>query len=139
MAYTVAQVMRRALFRIHVLQAGETPNATDAALALDAYNGMMFGFEAAGLTLHDADDVAYTVAVQAQADDIPLADKHYEGLAAILASRMPDDFGAQISPVLARDIQDAWARMYGDFLEVGTMTLDRSLTRLPSQTDEWQA
>jgi len=137
MAYTVTQTIRRALTRLHVLQAGETVSAEDQAEGLIAYNAMMFGFEAAGLTLHDSADVAYTVVEQAGADNIPIADKHFEGLAAILASTMADTFGADMTQMLARDVATAWSRMYGDFLEVASMTLDAPLTRLPSQTDDW--
>lgn len=137
MAYTVAQVINRALKRIFVLGAGETTDAEDSADGLEAYNAMMFGFEADGLTLHDESDVTYSHAAQALSASFPLADKHFEGVSALLAQRLAPDYGAEISAALAIDIQAGMNRMYADFFSIGEVSFDGALTRLPSQADKF--
>lgn len=134
MSYTVLDVVTRALTRLHVLRAGEAANAEDVAEGVIAYNELMFGFAADGMSLHTSSDVAYTHATQAQADAFPLADKHFGSVSALLAKAMAPTFEADIDAALGSDIVTGLQRLYADFLTIEEMTVSGALSNMPSQT-----
>lgn len=127
MSFTVSQVALRALVKLHVLVSGETVNASDENECVQSYNAVMFSLEANGLALHDADDVAYTHETQVRGDTFPLHDKHFDGICALVAGHVADAFGVGLTESLARDINTANSRLYGDFLTLSEMTVDSSL------------
>lgn len=137
MTYTVSQVVERALRRIGAVVGGNTVDATDAATMLTAYNAFMFGLPADGLTVLDSADAAYTHAVQALGDTFPLADKHFEGVSALVAMKGLGDFEQyQPSASLASDATNGMERLYADFLVIDEVEMPRALIQLPSRYDK---
>ena len=120
MTYTVADVLNRAARRLRLFPAGDTLSAEDAADALNAYNSLMFGLEAAGLALTDSTDVAYTHATQAGSDSFPLADKHFDSVWAVLMERLIGQFpvDASVAQGAQTEINMGWSRLYAAFLNV---------------------
>lgn len=122
MSYTVSQLMNRAARRLRIIPAGDTLQAEDQADILDAYNSMMFGFTAAGLTLTDSATVpvTYTHATQAAGDTFPLADKHFDSVLGVLLERLIGQFpiDQSVAQGVANEISTGWSRLYGEFLVV---------------------
>lgn len=134
MTYSVAAIVNRALGLLRVRRGGEVVDAEDMAEGVDTYNALMHSLPAHGLSPHDEDDVSYIHATQAAVDEFPLADKHFEGVAAIVASRLAPVFGKDVPFDLADATRMGWTALRADFISLGTMSIDRSLTALPSQT-----
>lgn len=138
MSYTVAQLLNRAARRLRIVPAGDTLDAEDLADALAAYNSMMFGFEAAGLTLTDSVAAAYTHAIQASSDTFPLADKHFDSVFGVLLERLIGQFPVDQSTAqgAGNEIATGWSRMYGAFLVVDEANV-QDMGILQSQRDRF--
>lgn len=138
MSYTVSQLLNRAAKRLRIVPAGDVLEAEDQADALDAYNSMMFGFEAAGLTLTDSSDVAYTHATQAAGDTFPLADKHFDSVFGVLLERLIGQFPVDqsVAQGAGNEIATGWSRMYGAFLVVDEANV-QDMGVLQSQRDRF--
>ena len=78
---TKDELIARALVKLLVIGAGQSPDAEDAACVDDAVDGVL------------ADLAARGVADVVDADDIPIA--WFENIAEILAQSVANDFGAQ--------------------------------------------
>lgn len=114
---TATEIATKALKRIRVTGAGETPSAADVADATDALDEMIAGWAAEGLT----------------GDTLPLQDRHQEGVVALLAVRLAEDYGKQVGPILARAAEDGWTRLQAEFIQPGKVTFDWALIRTPSR------
>lgn len=138
MTYTVSDALLRAAKRLRIVPAGDTLQAEDQADILDAYNSMMFGFEAAGLALTDSADVAYAHAVQAASDTFPLADKHFDSVWSVLMEKIIGQF--PVDPSVANgvgpEIRAGWDRLYAAFLSVQESAVN-GMGVLTSQSDRF--
>lgn len=94
---TATEIATKALKRINVIGAGETPAAPDLADSIDALNAMIASWEADGLS----------------GDTLPLDKRFEQGIIALLAVRLAEDFGKSPGPVLMRDAANGWAALQG--------------------------
>lgn len=113
-----AQIVSRALRRLKVIGAGEDPSADDAADGLAALNAMIAGWEADGVKV---------------SGDVPLDARFEEGVVALLAVRLADDFGTSPSAGVVRDAENGWARLQAAFNHVPLAQFDTALRNMPSQ------
>lgn len=141
MARTVGDVLTRALQHNSLVVAGETPDASDTALALDVFNAMFDGFFADGL-VPVADETATTKVklnegvVYTAASALPVLDRHFEGLAAMLAVLIADSFEAQLKQATVMMAKNGRQRIDAAFMPSMVADLDRALKRFPS-TQYW--
>jgi hypothetical protein len=113
-----AQIVSRALRRLKVIGAGEDPSADDAADGLAALNAMIAGWEADGVKV---------------SGDVPLDARFEEGVVALLAVRLADDFGTSPSAGVVRDAENGWSRLQAAFNHVPLAQFDSALRNMPSQ------
>lgn len=125
-----AQIVTRALKRLGLVEPGETPAAADAEDGLAALNAMLAGWEADGLNL---------------SPDVPLPAKHEEGVVAMLAVRLAEDYGKSPGPVLLRDAGTGMRRLEADYVSAPLASFDLALVAMPSkvqpivtnEVDDW--
>ena len=113
-----AQIVIRALKRLRVLGSGEDPSAEDAADGLAALNAMIAGWEADGIKV---------------SGDVPLDARFEEGVVAMLAVRLADDYGKEPSSVVVRDAEIGWERLQAAFRHIPLAQFDSALRNMPSQ------
>lgn len=138
MARTVADLAKRALERLHVLEEGETPSAANQATVVGAFNDWLDGLFADGLTPY-VDETATTKVALVEgvtytaASDFPIKPRHFEGVSAILACELEDDFGgAMLTERTRRRALIGEQRIEAAFKPSFVSTVDRQLLRLPS-------
>lgn len=126
-----AQIVTRAMLRLRLLDANESPSAADAANGLQALNAMIAGWVADGINV---------------SSDVPLPAQHEEGVVAMLAVRLADDFGATPTAVVVRDADNGWHRLQSAYLSAPTARFDKALKLMPSVAisyptlvDDWVA
>jgi len=127
-----AQIVKRAMTRLRLLDANEDPTAADAANGLQALNAMIAGWTADGINI---------------SADVPLPSEHEEGVVAMLAVRLADDFGATLTPIVVRDATAGMARLQSSYLSAPLSRFDTALLRgIPSVAityitalDDWAA
>jgi len=114
---TATEIATRALKRITVVAAGETPSAAEMSDAKDALNAMIASWAAEGLT----------------GDTLPLDSKFEQGIIALLAVRLAEDYGKSPGPVLVNDANKGWAQLQAEFIQTGEPQFDYALIRTPSR------
>jgi len=139
MARTVGDCVNRALQHLFVLVAGETATAADSAIVVSAFNGMVDGWFASGLTPVDDETLAAALqtglvegVVYTTSSAFPILVRHFEGVSAILAVMMADSFEAQIKPATAMAATEGMQRINAAFMPSMVATIDRTLRRLPN-------
>lgn len=137
MAKTIADLVTRAMQRLYVKVGGEALSAEDMALGVDAWNGMVAGWFADGLTPYADETLETRVAlvegtVYTSGSAFPLLDRHFEGCAAMLAVSVSDDLQASVGAGLARDAMTGRQRIDAAFMPSMVADLDRALKRFPS-------
>lgn len=145
MARTIADLAKRALERLHVLEEGETPSAANQASVVTAFNDWLDGLFADGLTPYADETLTTPVALvegttYTATSTFPLKDRHFQGVSAILAVDLAPEFGADVDAVTARLAMDGWQRIRAAFI-LDTdfeMTLDRQMYRFPNRNN-WSA
>jgi hypothetical protein len=133
------------LQRLFILAAGETANANDQTLVIDAFNDWVNGLFADGLTPY-ADETATTPTALTEgttytsSSNFPFLDRHFEGVAAILAVDLAPDFEADLRPSTVRSAEVGWQRLRAAFIldSAWEMTLDRQMYRFPNRNN-WSA
>lgn len=108
---TAAEISTRALKRLAIVDSHETPGAADMAHTSEALNAMIQGWEADGLS----------------GDTLPLDPRFEQGLIAMLAVRVAEDFGKTPGPVLLRDADEGWARIQSAFFVVPKSRFENGL------------
>ncbi len=137
MARTVADLAIRVLERLFVLEEGETPNAANQATVIGAFNDWLDGLFADGLTPVADETLTTPVALTegttyTSSSTFPIRDRHFEGVSAILAVELVDDFKAEVSRRTGRRALIGEQRIEAAFKPSLVSTLDRALNRLPS-------
>lgn len=132
---TAQQITTRALKRLSLYAAGESPAAADVVDGVEALNAMIASWEARGLS----------------GDVLPLDARFEQGVVAMLAVRLAEDYGVKVGDVLARDADDGWKQIQGAFFavpesrfegplkNVGVNAVYSIITGDPSNYDEWVA
>lgn len=114
---TARDIVTRALRRIGYLDAGNAAKSDDAASALATLNGMMHAWAGRGLT--------YTHTTLTINATFPLLDKHHEGVIAMLAVRLTDDFAPEaLTPTLMTAAKDGWSTLCGQYFVVPKSSFD---------------
>lgn len=137
MARTIADLATRVLERLFVLEEGETASAPNQATVIGSFNDWIDGLFADGLTPY-ADETATTKVALTEgvtytaASAFPILDRHFEGVSAILAVELIDDFKAEVSPQTYRRALIGEQRIEAAFKPSFVSSVDRALNRLPS-------
>ena len=137
MARTVGDVLNRALQHNSLIVAGETADSADTALALDMFNAMVDGWFADKL-VPVADETATTKValeegvVYTAASALPVLERHFEGLAAMLAVLIADSFERPLKQATVMMAANGRARIDAAFMPSMVAKLDRAVKRFPS-------
>lgn len=113
---TATEISRKALRRLNVVAAGESPPADDVQAAIDALNAMVASWEASGVIV-----------------TLPMDDRFEQATVAMLAVRLSEDYGATVGPVLVRDAENGWITIQAHYITPAEPTFDYALTRTPSR------
>lgn len=139
MTKTVSDLADRVLKHLFVKEGGETVSAEDAASVVVAFNGMVDGWFASGLTPVDDETLAavsQTALVEGTAytlaSTFPILARHFEGVAAMLAVSLQDDFAADVRPSTQIMAMEGRQRINAAFMPSMVSTIDRALRRLPN-------
>lgn len=108
---TATQIATRALRRLRVTGADETPSASDVAAMTEGLEALINSWEASGLTN----------------DTLPLDARFEQAVVAMLAVRMADEFGKTPSQVLFRDADAGERQIMGAFFPVPQSTFESAL------------
>ena len=130
MAKTVSDCCTRALKRLFIIQGGESASAEDAESARAAFEGIVNGWLADGLSVTDSAGTAIVVADYTLASTFPIAEQHFEGVAAMLAVSLAGDFQVEPTRDVQRDAMRGEQRIYADFMPSMLTKIDRALNRL---------
>lgn len=139
MARTIADLVTRVLQRLYVKVGGETASAEDSALVVDAFNGMVAGWFGDGLVPVADETVAdllkvplVETVIYTSGDAFPILDRHFEGVAAMLAVHLADDFAAELRPSVVMDATNGRQRIDAAYMPSMVASLDRAVKRFPS-------
>lgn len=108
---TATQISTRALKRLSLVGAGETPAAADVSDMTDALNAMIASWEAEGLT----------------GDVLPLDARFEKAVVAMLAVDQAETYGKTPGPILLRDASDGWEQIRSAFLSTPEARFDPAL------------
>lgn len=118
MTMTSAQIVTASMRRLTLLTPDESPTANQAASGLSALNAMYAGLTADGINV---------------TPDLPLAVAYEEGLVAMLAVRLAEDYGKTPGPILAMDAQRGRSRLEAAYIVAPATTFDSALVLMPSR------
>jgi hypothetical protein len=105
---TAQQIATRALRRLRVVASEETPASADMDAATEALNAMIASWEAHGLS----------------GDVLPLDSRFEQGIIAMLAVRLAEEYGKEPNSVLVRDADDGWRLLQAAFFAVPASQFD---------------
>lgn len=105
---TATQIATRALRRLGVVSAGENPASADVSDAKEALTAMIASWEAEGLT----------------GDILPLDARFEQGVVAMLAVRLAEEYGKTPGEVMVRDAKQGWDQISSAFFSVPKSTFD---------------
>lgn len=108
---TAAQIATRALRRIRVIGADDTPSAADIDAATEALDAMIASWEAGALS----------------GDVLPLDSRFEQGIIAMLAVRIAGDYGKAPDAVLVRDAEAGERAISGAFFAVPQQKFEAGL------------
>lgn len=121
---TMLEVVTNALRLPNLIGLNATPTAAEGADALTAFNEMQFGWLMDGVDVTPA-DVTLT-------STFPLPKVFQGGVTAMLASRLAESYGAQITPQLAASAQRAW-----DGIKAAYVEAPKALAELNAMMASW--
>lgn len=108
---TAQQIATRALKRLRVIAQDETPAGADMDNATEALNAMIASWEAHGLS----------------GDVLPLDSRFEQGVVAMLAVRLAEDYGKEPTPILMRDADSGWSNLQAAFFAVPLSQFDSAV------------
>ena len=94
-----------------MIDALESPSAADTAHATEALSAMIASWET----------------YQLAGDILPIDARFEQGVTALLAVRLAEDYGKTPGPVLMRDADNGWTALLAAFLSVRPQTFDNVL------------
>jgi len=114
---TARDICVGALRRIGKIGNKQSVDADLARDVLEALNSLMHAFTNRGLS--------YTHTALTLNDPFPLGEHHNQGVIAILAHRISDDYAPEaVTPKLARDVNDGWAALRKEFFNIPKSRFD---------------
>lgn len=108
---TPTQISTRALRRLGVFDALESPSAMDVAAATEALTAMIASWEGEGLS----------------GDVLPLDSRFEQAVVAMLAERLAEEYGKEPGPVLKRDAANGWAAIQAAYIATPEARFDAGL------------
>lgn len=108
---TSTELATRALRRLSIIGAGETPSPADVDVTTEALDEMIDSWEASGLS----------------GDILPLDSRFERGLVAMLAVRIADEFGKTPSPMTVQDADDGWRAIQGAYFSVPATQFENAI------------
>jgi len=108
---TATQIATRALRRLNVYSAGENPAAADVEDAKEALTAMLASWESEGLT----------------GDILPLDARFEQGVVAMLAVRLAEEYGKTPGEVLSRDAKQGWDAITAAYFSVPKTRFDDAI------------
>ena len=123
---TMQDIVTGAARRIRIIGAGESLSAEDSSDILAALNTLMAQWQAEGI------DIGWTTSLAASAT-FPLEAKHEDGVKALLAKRVAEDFGEPVSNALAVAAIAGWQLLWADYHVPDSMRVDDALRYMPSR------
>lgn len=125
---TARDIVNGALFRLRKPDSTTQPTPEDAAYSVGALNDMIHGWRAKNVDVGQPEGTDLTLN-----DDVPTERMLDEGLKALLAQRLAEDFGKPVSRQLARDASAGWTAISAAYKLQDPMRVDRALSNMPSQ------
>lgn len=117
---TATEIATRALRRLAVVDALESPAAQDISNAEAALNAMIAAWEAESLS----------------GDVLPLDSRFEQGLTAMLAVRLAEDYGKTPGPVLVSDAKRGEMQIMGAFMAVPEANFELAYTHRHLASDD---
>lgn len=108
---TATEISTRALRRLKVVETDASPSATDVVSATEALTALINSWEADGLT----------------GDILPLDARFEQGVVAMLAVRLAEEFGKTPGAVLVRDAETGKRQLEAAFITVPTSCFEQGL------------
>ena len=108
---TATEISTRALRRIGAIDALQSPSSADIQTATEALNAMIASWEADGLS----------------GDVLPLDSRFEQGVVAMLAVRICEEYGKSPGAVLLRDAKQGQAQIDAAFIATPNATYDTAL------------
>lgn len=112
-------VIKRSMRRIGVIAAGEDPSADEASDALRELNGMMTNFRREGID--------YAHAWLDLTDALTIDDGLCDYVGDILAVRLADEYGRQVTPMIAEAADNARRMLQASFRRIRTAPIDDAI------------
>lgn len=113
---TASEISTKALKRLGLVNAGESPEAAMISDCNDALSSMIAGWDCGGLV----------------GEVLPLASRFEEGVIAMLAVRMAENYGTQPGQILMRDAQRGESQIQAAFIPIPYASVDNALLMMPS-------
>lgn len=118
---TMAEIINRAYRKLGVLAMDEELGGDEAAVGLEALNGMLHEWSLRGVDLSHAD--------LGLADVLPLSDAYRDGVTYMLAARIAPDY----SVPAAFDADDFFRAIQAAHMTIEDVSFDRAVTEVPSK------
>jgi len=116
---TATEISTRALRRLGVVDALSSPASADVDAATEALTAMINSWEAEGLS----------------GDVLPLDARFEQGVTAMLAVRLAEEYGKQPGAVLLRDAERGWDQLSSAFFPVARSQFESALKYTGHSTD----
>lgn len=113
---TAEQIAVRALKRLGIPGIGGSLAAEEMQDSLEALSAMLASWEAEGVVAA-----------------LPIDDRFEQGVVAMLAVRVSEDYGKTVGQVLARDAAAGWQQIQAHYITPGTVEFDPALSRTPTR------
>lgn len=108
---TATEISTRALRRAGVFDVLQSPSAIDVQSATEALNAMIASWEAEGLS----------------GDVLPLDSRYEQGVVAMLAVRICEEYGKTPGAVLVRDADNGWSALQAAYFAVPASKFESGL------------
>lgn len=108
---TATQISTRALRRLGVFDALESPSAMDVAAATEALTAMIASWEGVGLS----------------GDVLPIDSRFEQAVVAMLAERLAEEYGKTPGPILQRDAKNGRAAIEAAYIATPEARFDGAL------------
>lgn len=127
MPRTVLDLIQRAHERLNEVGFGQSLTAEQAQLGLNAYNEMTAEWALSGVDTQATETTLATA--------FPLDMPFFPGVAALLATRLAEDYGHDLvaMPRLVRDAKNGWTALQAAYIAAPNADFEYGLTRAPSQ------
>jgi hypothetical protein len=116
---TALDIILGSLRRLGVLGSGQSPTSSETADALEALNDMGASF--------DARNVYTGWSPLVLTDDVILEDRHHEALKYMLAERLADDYGMDVSANIKKRAYEGWLLICADYMAPENLRVDDGL------------